>query len=90
MANKENLDFIYTTIDEIFRLSIGETGDFSGAFYNGDYSLPVSNWPLAFGAQIPPPLFYGRGIQASGGCFPDQSQQGLLGTGSDGSLPNGF
>lgn len=39
MANKKDLDFTYSTIDEIFRLSMGETGDFSGAMYNGDFSL---------------------------------------------------
>lgn len=38
MAEKKDLDFTYTTIDEIFRLSIGETGDFSGAKYDGDFS----------------------------------------------------
>ena len=31
MADKKDLDFTYTTIDKIFRLSIGETGDYSGA-----------------------------------------------------------
>lgn len=38
MANQMELDFTYTTIDEIFRLSMGETGDFSGAMFNGDFS----------------------------------------------------
>lgn len=38
MAEKKDLDFTYTTIDKIFRLSIGETGDFSGAKYDGDFS----------------------------------------------------
>lgn len=27
MAGKNDLDFTYTTIDKIFRLSMGETGD---------------------------------------------------------------
>lgn len=38
MAKKNDIDFTYTTLDEIFRISIGETADFSGAMYNGDYS----------------------------------------------------
>lgn len=38
MADKQDLDFTYSTIDKIFRLSMGETGDFSGAMYNGDFS----------------------------------------------------
>lgn len=41
MADKQDLDFTYSTIDTIFRLSIGETGDFSGAMYDGDFSLTL-------------------------------------------------
>jgi len=41
MADKKDLDFTYTTIDEIFRLSIGETGDYSGAKYDGDFSMSL-------------------------------------------------
>jgi cyclopropane-fatty-acyl-phospholipid synthase len=41
MANQQELDFTYTTIDRIFRLSMGETGDFSGAKYDGDFSLTL-------------------------------------------------
>lgn len=41
MANKKELDFTYSTIDQIFRLSMGETGDFSGAKYDGDFSLTI-------------------------------------------------
>jgi len=41
MAVKEDLDFTYTTIDDIFRLSIGETGDYSGAKYDGDFSMTL-------------------------------------------------
>ena len=41
MANKKDIDFTYTTLDKIFRLSIGESADFSGAMYNGDFSLTL-------------------------------------------------
>lgn len=41
MADKKDLDFTYTTIDRIFRLSMGETGDFSGAMYDGDFSMTL-------------------------------------------------
>jgi cyclopropane-fatty-acyl-phospholipid synthase len=41
MAEKKDLDFTYTTIDRIFRLSIGETGDYSGAKYDGDFSMTL-------------------------------------------------
>lgn len=43
MANKNDLNFTYTTIDEIFRLSMGETGDYSGARFNGDFSLSLEH-----------------------------------------------
>ncbi|MEP6928279.1 MAG: class I SAM-dependent methyltransferase [Ginsengibacter sp.] len=41
MATKNDLDFTYTTIDEIFRLSMGEMADYSGAMYNGDFSMSL-------------------------------------------------
>ena len=41
MADKKDIDFTYTVIDKIFRLGIGEMGDFSGARYNGDFSLTL-------------------------------------------------
>lgn len=41
MAEKKDLDFTYTTIDKIFRLSIGEMGDYSGARYDGDFSMSL-------------------------------------------------
>jgi cyclopropane-fatty-acyl-phospholipid synthase len=41
MATQQDLDFTYTTIDKIFRLSLGETGDYSGAMYNGDFSMTL-------------------------------------------------
>ena len=41
MANKNDLDFTYTTIDEIFRLSMGESADYSGAMFNGDFSMTI-------------------------------------------------
>ena len=42
MADKKDLDFTYTTIDKIFRLSIGETGDYSGAKYDGNFTLRLA------------------------------------------------
>lgn len=41
MADKKDLDFTYTTIDQIFRLSMGETADYSGAKYDGDFSMSL-------------------------------------------------
>ena len=41
MADRTDLEFTYTTIDRIFRLSLGELADFSGAKYDGDFSLTL-------------------------------------------------
>ena len=41
MATKKDIDFTYTVIDKIFRLSIGEMADFSGAKYDGNFSLSL-------------------------------------------------
>lgn len=41
MADKHDLDFTYSTMDKIFRLSIGEKADFSGAMYNGNFSISL-------------------------------------------------
>jgi cyclopropane-fatty-acyl-phospholipid synthase len=41
MADRGDLDFTYSLIDRIFRLSLGELADFSGAKYDGDFSLSL-------------------------------------------------
>ena len=41
MADRDDLDFTYSLIDEIFRLSLGELADFSGAKYDGDFTLTL-------------------------------------------------
>jgi cyclopropane-fatty-acyl-phospholipid synthase len=41
MADRRDLDFTYSLTDRIFRLSLGELADFSGAKYDGDYSLSL-------------------------------------------------
>src|SRR4051794_25387832 len=38
MADRDDLEFTYSLIDRIFRLSLGELADFSGAKYDGDFS----------------------------------------------------
>jgi len=39
MASRADIEFTYTSIDRIFRMSLGELADFSGARYDGDFSL---------------------------------------------------
>ena len=41
MAGRDELEFTYSLIDRIFRLSLGELADFSGAKYDGDFSLSL-------------------------------------------------
>ena len=41
MADQKDLEFTYSLIDRIFRLSLGEMADFSGAKYDGDFSLTL-------------------------------------------------
>ncbi len=41
MAGRRDLEFTYSLIDRIFRLSLGELADFSGAKYDGDFSLTL-------------------------------------------------
>ncbi len=41
MADREDLEFTYSLIDRIFRLSLGELADFSGAKYDGDFALSL-------------------------------------------------
>src|SRR3954451_22433105 len=41
MADRRDLEFTYSLSDRIFRLSLGELADFSGAKYDGDFSLTL-------------------------------------------------
>jgi cyclopropane-fatty-acyl-phospholipid synthase len=41
MADRADIDFTYSLTDRIFRLSMGELADFSGAKYDGDFSLSL-------------------------------------------------
>lgn len=41
MARAVDLDFTYSLIDRIFRLSLGEMADFSGAKFDGDFTLTL-------------------------------------------------
>lgn len=43
MADRQDLDFTYSLTDRIFRLSLGELADFSGAKFDGDFSLSLEN-----------------------------------------------
>ncbi len=41
MANRNDIDFTYSFTDRVIRLSLGDLADFSGAKYDGDFSLSL-------------------------------------------------
>jgi cyclopropane-fatty-acyl-phospholipid synthase len=41
MADRTDIDFSYSLTDRVIRLSLGELADFSGAKYDGDFSLTL-------------------------------------------------
>src|SRR5579885_3317401 len=41
MAEQKDIDFSYTLTDKVIRLALGELADFSGAKYDGDFSLSL-------------------------------------------------
>jgi cyclopropane-fatty-acyl-phospholipid synthase len=41
VAGQQDLEFTYSLIDRLFRLSLGELADFSGAKYDGDFTLTL-------------------------------------------------
>jgi cyclopropane-fatty-acyl-phospholipid synthase len=41
MADKTDIDYSYSTMDQVWRLSVGEMADFTGAKYDGDFSLSL-------------------------------------------------
>src|SRR5690606_17468662 len=61
MADKTDLDFTYTTIDKLFRLSLGETADYSGAKYDGDFSMTLEEAQRAKHHFIADSLNIGKG-----------------------------
>ncbi len=46
MADQKHLDAHYTKMDEIFRLSLGEMGAYSGARFDGDFSMTIEDAQL--------------------------------------------
>src|SRR5881409_1784860 len=41
MADRKDIDFSYTVTDKVIRAALGELADFSGAKYDGDFSLSL-------------------------------------------------
>jgi cyclopropane-fatty-acyl-phospholipid synthase len=43
VADRTDLEFTYSLIDRLFRLSLGELADFSGAKFDGDFSMSLED-----------------------------------------------
>ena len=43
MADGEDINFTYSLTDRVFRQSMGELADFSGAKYDGDFSISLED-----------------------------------------------
>src|SRR5947207_14340003 len=41
MADRKDIDFSYSLTDRVIRLSLGELADFSGAKYDGDFTMSL-------------------------------------------------
>src|SRR5947199_303626 len=41
MAERSDIDFTYSLTDRVIRLTLGELAEFSGAKYDGDFSLSL-------------------------------------------------
>jgi len=61
MADRGDIEFTYSLIDRIFRLSLGEHADFSGARYLGDFSLTLEQAQARKHAFIAEQLGLGAG-----------------------------
>jgi cyclopropane-fatty-acyl-phospholipid synthase len=60
MADRDDLEFTYSLIDRIFRLSLGELADFSGAKYDGDFTLSLEEAQRRKHAYIAEQIGIGR------------------------------
>ena len=61
MADRDDLEFTYSLIDRIFRLSLGELADFSGAKYDGDFTLSLEEAQRRKHAYVAEQIGIGRG-----------------------------
>jgi cyclopropane-fatty-acyl-phospholipid synthase len=61
MADRGDLEFTYSLIDRIFRLSLGELADFSGAKYDGDFALSLEEAQRRKHAYVAEQIGIGQG-----------------------------
>ncbi len=61
MADRNDLDFTYSLTDRVVRLSLGELADFSGAKYDGDFSLSLEEAQQRKHDYVASQLGIGRG-----------------------------
>jgi cyclopropane-fatty-acyl-phospholipid synthase len=63
MATREQIELTYNYMDELFRITHGEHGDFSGAMYDGDFSKTLEEAQKAKHEYIIQSLKIGPGKQ---------------------------
>ncbi|HEY1778400.1 MAG TPA: class I SAM-dependent methyltransferase [Solirubrobacteraceae bacterium] len=61
MASRADIEFTYTSIDRIFRMSLGELADFSGARYDGDFTMTLEEAQARKHAYIAEQIGIGTG-----------------------------
>ncbi len=61
MADRDDLEFTYSLIDRVFRLSLGELADFSAAKYDGDFSISLEEAQRRKHEYIAEQIGIGRG-----------------------------
>jgi hypothetical protein len=52
VSTREDLDFSHTLLDRLVRLSLGELPDFSGAKYDGDFTVTRERRELRTAARL--------------------------------------
>ena len=83
-----DLEFTYSLIDRIFRLSLGELADFSGAKYDGDFSLSLEEAQrrkheyVAEQIGIAPGRRCSTWAAAGARCSPSSARRGAAGSAS--------
>src|ERR1700691_6231139 len=61
MADSREIDFTYSLTDRVIRLSLGELAEFSGAKYDGDFSLSLEEAQIRKHAYVAEQVGIGPG-----------------------------
>ena len=87
VADRRDADFTYSLTDRIIRLSLGELADFSGAKFDGDFSLGLEQAQRRKHDYVAEQVGIGRGgacstsVAAGVRCLPTPRRAAGLGWG---------